>query len=87
MWAVPYPKINISLASKFNILLNYWIISKNPRKYIKTPDQPPLRGPILYIFHPCGPPLFRPLDNVTSLVVQLNNERQKSKDSVSRDAR
>ena len=34
MWAVPYPKINISLALKINILLNYWIISKNTRIYI-----------------------------------------------------
>ena len=29
-------KNKYSLASEFNILLNYWIISKHPRKYIKN---------------------------------------------------
>ena len=35
MWAVPYPIINISLASKIDILFNYWIIPGNtPKIYI-----------------------------------------------------
>ena len=38
MWTVPYPKINISLAWKFNMLLNYWIIPPNPRKIYKIPS-------------------------------------------------
>ena len=40
MWAVPYPIINISLASKIDILLHYWIIPENPQKYIKSPIYP-----------------------------------------------
>ena len=40
MWAVPYPIINISLASKNYMLLHYWIIPENPQKYMKSPIYP-----------------------------------------------
>ena len=48
MWAVPYPIINISLASKIDILFNYWIIPENPRKYINPPIYIPVWGAPIY---------------------------------------
>ena len=63
MWAVPYPIINISLASKIDILLEYWIIPENAQKYIKSPIYP------LTLIPPMGGCYIRWIPNVGYLTL------------------